>query len=158
MSRLLFLKPILKGQKAIWLLTSGCVLSVCAFAVVRSHSSQAKISLPPRQIDVAAAVNVERTRGPNQATPGVLLVSLLPTGFEPSEVTYPAGKILFGVNNRTGLSDLRFQLTDETGKALGEKRMVKERTWRRLIEPKPGRYELRVLGHPTWRCDVIITP
>ncbi|HEV8431328.1 MAG TPA: hypothetical protein VGQ41_25735 [Pyrinomonadaceae bacterium] len=96
--------------------------------------------------------------GSNQAPSDVLLVSLLPTGFEPSEVTHPAGKFLFGVNNRTGLDDLRFQLIDESGRPVGEKRMVKEKIWRKVIEPTAGRYVLRVVGHPSWRCELIIAP
>jgi hypothetical protein len=99
-----------------------------------------------------------KNSSPNQASPGVLLVSLLPTGFEPAEVTFPAGQILLGVNNRTGISDLSFQLTDDNGRPVGEKRMVKQKLWRKVIEPKSGRYVLHVVNHPSWRCEIIITP
>jgi hypothetical protein len=156
MKRLFFSRAMLKVRKPAWLLTLLAVLSVCALAIVRSNSSA--ILPTPKQSDVAASAMVATAVSQNQAPPGVLMVSLLPTGFEPSELTHPAGKILLGVNNRTGLSDLRFQLTDENGRPVGEKRMVKEKIWRKVIEPKPGRYMLRVLGHPSWFCDVIITP
>lgn len=137
-------------------LTWLCVLSVCALAIVRSHSRE--ISSTPKLNNLAASAMTAKVVSRNQNLPDVLLVSLLPTGFEPSEVTHPRGKFLFGVNNRTGLDDLRFQLTDDSGGPVGEKRMVKEKIWRKLIEPKPGRYVLRVVDHPSWLCEVTITP
>jgi len=112
----------------------------------------------PQPSYVAGSIVATKTVNQDQAPSDAVLVSLLPTGFEPSEITHPAGKFLFGVNNRTGLSDLRFQLIDESGRPAGEKRMVKEKVWRKLIEPKPGRYVLRVVGYPSWRCQLTITP
>ncbi len=150
-----------KIRKAAWLLTLWSVLGVCLLVIVRSNLSAnppREISSTRKQSEVAVSAMEARVSGKNQLPPGVLFVSLLPTGFEPSEVTYPAGKFLFGVNNRTSLSDLRFQLTDENGRPVGEKRMIKEKIWRKVIEPKPGRYVLRVLGNPSWRCDLVITP
>lgn len=134
-------------------LTSLCILCVSALANISSHSRE--ISATSMHSDLATEA---KGVGSNQAPSDVLLVSLLPTGFEPSEVTHPAGKFLFGVNNRTGLDDLRFQLIDESGRPVGEKRMVKEKIWRKVIEPTAGRYVLRVVGHPSWRCELIIAP
>lgn len=139
--------------RAFWLAASCCVSVVCALAIVSSHSRD--MSSTPVHSEVAALSMATST---TQVAPDVLLVSLLPTGFEPSEVSHPAGKFLFGVNNRTGLPDLRFQLTNDAGKPVGEKRMEKEKTWRKVIEPTPGRYVLRVVGHPSWVCEVVITP
>jgi len=143
-------------ERNVWLLTSLCVLSVCTLGIVQSHSRE--ISSIPKTRDSAASVIEAKLVSPTQTVPDVVLVSLLPTGFEPSEVIHPAEKFLFGVNNRSGLDDLRFQLTDERGRQLGEKQMVREKIWRKLIEPKPGRYVLRVVGHPSWLCQVVITP
>lgn len=102
-------------------------------------------------------IGSERTTGSQVPSADVVIVSLFPTGFEPAEFTHPEGKFLFGVNNRTGLSDVTFQLVHESGRRDGQKRVLEEKIWRKVIEPKPGRYVLRVAGHPEWRCEIMIT-
>lgn len=94
-----------------------------------------------------------------QTTPGdAELVTLRPSGFDPAEISRPSGRFLFGINNRTSFSDLTFQLIDRTGVVVAEHRMVRVRVWRKVINPPPGRYLVRVVGRADWRCAVTISP
>ena len=87
----------------------------------------------------------------------VELVTLLPTGFEPAEITRPKGRFLFGVNNRTGLTDLSLMLVHESGRSVGGKRLSKVKTWRQVLDLQPGRYALREANHRDWVCRITIT-
>lgn len=67
------------------------------------------------------------------------MITLTATGFEPAELTRSEGKFLFGVNNRSGVSALTFRLLHESGASQGEKRMVRARVWRKVVNLPPGR-------------------
>ena len=131
------------------------VVGVAATRVLSGAPRDVSAPTPPTMV-VSTPIQNEGATG-RHAMSEVVIVSLLPTGFEPSEITHPEGKFLFGVNNRTGLSYLTFQLIDESGRGVGQKRVMQERIWRKVIEPKPGRYLLQVAGHPEWRCQITIT-
>ena len=87
----------------------------------------------------------------------VELVALLPAGFQPAEIARPNGRFLFGVNNRTGLQELSLEIVDETGRAVVARRMIKVKTWRKVVNLLPGHYVLRQTGHPDWLCRITIT-
>jgi hypothetical protein len=112
-------------------------------------SAELKVPKPA----VRSTAQNARTTAPGE----VVLINLTATGFEPDQITRPAGRFLFGVNNRSGLSDLTFQMVAESGSTTGQKRMIQEKLWRKVIEPQPGRYLLRVPGHPKWTCNITIT-
>ena len=85
------------------------------------------------------------------------MIDLRPSGFEPRDVTRPAGRFLLGVNNRTGLADLSFVLVHESGRSVGGKRLNKLKTWRQVLDLHPGRYVLREANHRDWLCRITIT-
>lgn len=86
-------------------------------------------------------------------------VTLRPDGFEPSAITRPHGRFLFAVNDRSGTSgELLFRLYRESGEALREMRSShRRREERKIFDIAPGRYVLRVVGHPDWVCQITIT-
>ena len=91
------------------------------------------------------------------ATSGeVELVTLTPRGFEPDELSRPAGKFLLGINNRSGLPELTFSIIRENGSAHATKRMTRQKVWREVVDLQPGHYLLRVLNHPEWKCPITI--
>jgi pectin methylesterase-like acyl-CoA thioesterase len=126
------------------------VASVCAGRVQRSANATApfRISRPPR----LSAAQRTRTTSPGE----VELITLTANGFEPNEFTRPVGKFLFGVNNRSGVSGLTFRLLQEGGTPHGEKRMAREKVWRKVVNLPPGLYLLSVVDHPEWSCRVTI--
>src|SRR4030095_1691129 len=86
-------------------------------------------------------------------------VTFFPYGFEPDEITRPAGPFMLAVDNRAGTDDFSFQMVS------GFNQLVHTATIRRgyattskLLTLAPGRYVLRELNHPKWTCTITITP
>jgi hypothetical protein len=141
---------------------AGLALLVFTGVVVAARVVGRRARLQPNAIasaELKVPKPVVRSTAQNAQTtaPGeVELITLTPTGFEPDEITRPTGKFLFGVNNRSRLSDLTFRLLHESGASHGEKRMVREKVWRKVVDLPPGRYLLSVADHPEWRCPITI--
>ena len=87
------------------------------------------------------------------------VITLRPTGFEPSEITRPRGEFNLTVQNLTGLDEVTLRLDREGGSGrLHEVRTPSgRRDWRKNIDPPPGRYVLTEADHPGWICRVTIT-
>jgi hypothetical protein len=86
-------------------------------------------------------------------------VTFFPYGFEPEEITRPAGTFLLAVDNRAGTEDFSFQLVS------GLNQLVHTATIRRgyattskLLTLAPGTYVLREPNYPKWTCTITITP
>ena len=104
-----------------------------------------------------AAVFPNSSQSRSTESTEVELTDLGVSGFEPLEITRPAGRFLLGVNNRTGLTDLSLILVHESGRSIGGKRLSKLKTWRQVFDLPPGRYELREANHRDWLCRITIT-
>jgi len=88
----------------------------------------------------------------------VVLLTLRPTGFEPNEVSLPAGEYLLVVRNRSGLDDFGMRLTRESGENLREVRMPKrKRDWKYFLKLTPGNYSLTEIDHLEWNCRLTVT-
>jgi hypothetical protein len=86
------------------------------------------------------------------------LITILPTGFEPAQITRPSGKFLLAVENRSGISQIDFQLSAESGNRIVEVSRTWERSdWSDVVNPPPGRYVLTERNHPAWQCVITIT-
>jgi len=88
-----------------------------------------------------------------------VIVTLKPTGFEPTELTRPRGMFLLIVDNRSNNPDLLFHLNGENGKREHEQQTRKggRLDWNKPIDLPPGRYSLTVVDHPDWVCQITIT-
>lgn len=87
------------------------------------------------------------------------VVTILPTGFSPSEITRPRGRFLIVVDNRSGLEETNLRLERAAGSRLREVRRTKEELiWRQLEDLPPGEYVLTEASHPEWACRITITP
>lgn len=131
------------------------VTALTAFGFVRGRANRAAAALS-RQLMQPTTTLPHQATAPSTAGE-VELITLQNTGFEPAEFSRPTGRFLFGVNNRTSLSDLTFQLVNETGVVVAESRMVRVRVWRQVIDLPAGSYLVRVAGHPEWRCVFTIS-
>lgn len=101
---------------------------------------------------------VAHTPQAGSSNPGeVELIDLWRSGFEPREITRPAGRFLLGVNNRTELTDLSLVLADGSGRSASGKRLVNLKTWRQVLDLPPGAYALREADHRDWVCRITIT-
>jgi hypothetical protein len=87
------------------------------------------------------------------------VITILPGGLEPTQITRPKGKFLLSVENRSGLQQVQFQLTAESGSRIFQVSRTWERAdWNDVVNPPPGRYVLTETNHPTWQCVITITP
>lgn len=105
----------------------------------------------------SSAQSQEETEAPRDAR--VELFTLTPTGFEPHEVTLPAGDYLLVFNNRTGLDEFALRL-DRVGQ--GRVREAhpprRKRTWRGMLKLTPGSYTVTETSHPEWSLRLTVTP
>lgn len=89
----------------------------------------------------------------------VEMISVGPNGFQPASLTRPAGRFLLGINNRSGLKEMTFQLTREDGRLMQEARVnPKQPNWRSLMNLPVGTYQLTETSHADWVCRIVITP
>jgi hypothetical protein len=80
-------------------------------------------------------------------------------GFEPAQITRPAGPFVLALDNRGGTKELDLRLTRAEG-GWGRQRRLSGRAsrWRAVVDPPPGLYVLREADHPGWECRILITP
>jgi len=128
------------------------VFTICAFGVLfgagLGHSS------PSDSLSSIPSVPLQQTQAETE------VVELQDQGFTPAEIRRPQGRFLLAVNNRSSIPDVTFSLSRATGNAelQQQKRLTGVKTWRQVVDLKPGRYVLQVSNHSEWTCDVTITP
>ncbi len=86
------------------------------------------------------------------------LITIFAKGFEPAEITRPAGKFILAVDNRSGIEDVELRLDRQEGgrvHAVRVRRTAPE--WRATVDLRPGVYVLSEAGHPSWICRLTIT-
>jgi hypothetical protein len=87
------------------------------------------------------------------------LITIRPSGFEPSEITRPAGRFLLAVNDRSEQDEVVLLLTRENGEQLHRVRMrdtPRKHEWRQVVNLPPGRYVLAEAAHPEWTCRITL--
>ena len=124
----------------------------------RAASTAASVptGIPP--VEQPAVSTPAGPLSPNQDRVEVELVTVSAAGFEPSEITRPAGRFLLGVNNRTRSEELSFQLVHESGSSVESTRMSGKKTWRKMMDLPAGRYVLQATGYPDHVCRITILP
>lgn len=87
------------------------------------------------------------------------LVVVGPNGFEPAEITRPAGQFLLMIDNRSGLDQVQVRVESVTGRErlydVGLSR--KDFTWNTSLRLPPGEYLLTEASHPDWACRLTLT-
>lgn len=87
------------------------------------------------------------------------LLTIRPTGFDPVEITRPAGRFVIAVNNLSGVDELDLHLEGEAGARQHEVRMSRGRlASKKLVNLPPGKYLLKEANHADWVCSITITP
>ena len=87
------------------------------------------------------------------------LLTVRPYGFEPSQITRPAGQFLLAIDNRSQIGDLSLQVDRVAGARLRQVRLRKGRPDdSNLLDLPPGQYLLTEADHPEWACKITITP
>lgn len=87
------------------------------------------------------------------------LITITPTGFEPTELTRPRGKFLLALDNRSGLDEVDFYFEREAGGRVNVPLSRRGKlAWREIVDLPPGTYILRATNDQSWRCRLTITP
>jgi len=141
-------------------------LMVIAFAIVtvltvtvRAWLAPAATTGAPASAKVSLASSTTAAQGnPAQVRIEVERITIRPRGFEPTEITRPAGHFILAVNNRSGLEEVALRLDRVAGSRLREVRVPRTKLdWRSLVDLTPGRYVLTEANHPDWICHITIT-
>jgi hypothetical protein len=87
------------------------------------------------------------------------IITILPDGFQPKEVTRPFGRFNLMVDNRSGLADVSLQLDREAGSRLQAVQVNRSQLdWNDVFDLPPGKYTLTEANHSEWVCRITITP
>ena len=101
---------------------------------------------------------ITTTSAEDQSDAKVALLTIRPTGFEPNEITIPAGKYLIVVRNRTGLDQFSLRLERGTAVRLYDVRLPRyKREWKQFLQLTPDSYVITETNHPGWVCRITVT-
>lgn len=129
------------------------VLTLVALTALAVHA-RGWIASPPAATSVAKPLQTQQAGSAREAE----IITITPIGFEPSEVTRPAGSFILMVDNRSGLEEITFRLDREGGSRVHEISMPREHPdWDGVVDPPPGTYLLTEASHPDWLCRITIT-
>lgn len=112
----------------------------------------------------AAAVLFLPVRGqqgpPGSQRPKPLRIQLRLNGLYPPALTVEEGRYELLLENGVFLAQVDFQLDDETGRPLARTNARgKFRGRQRLIvDLRPGRHRLQVVGQPNWKTELTVAP
>ena len=132
------------------------IVSISIFAIgIRRHvAAQAQDPASARSNNSSS-----QSQLPPEAPRDVVLITLLPTGFEPSEVTHRAEPFLLVVQNRSGKNNPVFAYDWNFGKKAKPKRIPQKKdSQAEVVNLQPGTYEITVRNQPDSSCKIIITP
>lgn len=91
----------------------------------------------------------------------VEILSIQPSGFEPSQITRSSGRFLLAIDNRAEIEDLTLRLNRVSRfqePALLDVTIPRERlNLDEYINLPPGDYALTEANHPDWVCHITIT-
>ncbi len=85
------------------------------------------------------------------------LITIRPTGFDPTEIRLTDGQFRIAVDNKSGLDEVTLRLTREGGARVREMRLpLGQLKWREKLNLPDGIYLLTEANHANWRCRIIV--
>ena len=135
----------------------GCalLLSVAAIMTARSRSPQTEnVAAPGGSATHSATALSSLVIAASDRLPR-LLITLRPTGFDPSETSLSDGRFLLAVDNKTGLDAVVLRLTRE-GDTRETRWSLEGAKLREKVSLPAGTYVLTEAAHSEWRCRLTI--
>lgn len=124
------------------------------FSILLLLASGALILAHFKRAPSEAATMVQGPQAPVQAE----LITVTPTGFEPSELTRSKGRFLLAIDNQSGLDEVEFYFERETAGRVNVPLSRRGKiAWREIVDLTPGTYVLRATNDKSWRCRITIT-
>ena len=136
------------------LLIAAAVLLLVGVAAKSHFETSAASEIPPVEIPSNLAQSDEV--GPEFK---LVLLALLPHGFETSEINLVAGEYVLIIGNRTGLREVDVRIDREGKERLGEATVGgRQRDWKQRIKLTPGTYIVGANDNPEWSCRIEVKP
>jgi hypothetical protein len=111
-------------------------------------------AIPP--VDIPSSLAQPDEVGPDFK---LLLLALLPHGFETNEMQLEAGEYFFIIANRTGLREVDVRLDREGKGRVGEATVGgRKRSWKQRFKLTPGNYIVSANDNPNWICRIEVRP
>jgi hypothetical protein len=87
----------------------------------------------------------------------LLLLALLPEGFDTKEMQLAAGDYVFIIGNRTGLREISVRLDREGLGRVGAATLGgRQRNWKQRMRLTTGTYTVTANDNPDWTCRIIV--
>lgn len=137
----------------------GCLAVLLAVAAIVAVG---RTWLTPRTTFATEAKNVSALPNTLQSVAvqqgAVELITITPRGFEPSQISRPAGRVMLVINNKSELAETVLRVIREDGTRLREVRLpMNRRSWREAVNLPAGRYRITEANHPIWVCQIELT-
>ena len=132
------------------------ITTLAVFAFNKETMVTAGIGQPRTEAGPSMPVrsSVAQTISPNMK---VAVVTIRPTGFEPSEITKPNKPFLLAVENRSGLQTVQLRIDAVGGNRISDVQMpIKKHDLSQPLNLPPGQYVLTEAYHPEWRCAITV--
>jgi hypothetical protein len=109
-------------------------------------------AIPP--VDIPSSLAQSGEAGPEVK---LVLLALLPHGFENTEMHLDAGDYVFIIGNRTGLREVDVRV-DREGKERVASAAVggRKRDWKQRLKLTPGTYVVTANDNPDWTCRIVV--
>lgn len=130
-------------------------LSIFAAVTTLAFGARRYLATPPM-----VAPTILQSHGTSASSPlKSVLFTIHSQGFEPNDITLPAGKYVLVVDNRSGAEDVQLNLRRGQSEKLKEAKLSrKEMDWYSVIELAPGQYSLSDLNRPKWSANIKVSP
>lgn len=124
---------------------------------IRSYTHASSSAIREKSTTAMSGASVNRMTQSSERLEAEV-ITIRPTGFEPSEITRPIGPFVLAIENRSGLQAMQLRL-DRVGVArlLDFEMPRPKHDWNNRLDLPPGRYVLSDAYHPDWACSITIT-
>lgn len=130
------------------------VLLLFAVAAKSHFETPAVVEIPP--VEISSILGQSDEVGPEFK---LVLLALLPHGFETNEILLDAGEYTIIIANRTGLKEVNVRLDREGQDRLGEATVGgRQRNWKQRLKLNPGNYVISAGDNPDWTCRIVVRP
>lgn len=85
------------------------------------------------------------------------VITILPSGFEPRELSRPAGRFVLMFDNESGLQSLELRLERTGMPRIIELRPNRKTEATQLLNLPAGEYQVTEANHPEWTMNLTIT-
>ena len=110
--------------------------------------------IPP--VDIPSSLVQSDEVGPDFK---LVLLALLPHGFETNELQLDAGEYRFIIGNRTGLKEVNVRIEREGQEQLAAATLGgRQRDLKQRLNLTPGNYLISAGDNPDWTCRIVVRP